>query len=89
MINFDVDFSNDIKSVTTEIEITPKILEKGNQLMNLSLPDNTLVVMVNREDNYFVPTGQTILKEKDKILIITDNHEALIEAYKNLGVENI
>lgn len=89
MRNFDVDFSNDIKSVTTEIEITPKILEKGNQLMNLSLPDNTLVVMVNREDNYFVPTGQTILKEKDKILIITDNHEALIEAYKNLGVENI
>src|SRR5690606_21702434 len=70
MRNFDVDFSNDIKSVTTEIEITPKILEKGNQLMNLSLPDNTLVVMVNREDNYFVPTGQTILKEKDKILII-------------------
>ncbi len=89
MINFDVDFSNDIKSVTTEIEITQKILEKGNKLMELPLPDNTLVVMVNRDDNYFVPTGQTILQEKDKILIITDNHEALIDTYKNLGVENI
>lgn len=86
--NFDVDFSTDIKSVTTEIEITPKILENGNQLMHLSLPDNTLVVMVNRDNNYFVPTGQTILEEKDKILIITDNHEALMETYKNLGVEN-
>lgn len=86
--NFDVDFSTDIKSVTTEIEITPKILENGNQLMHLSLPVNTLVVMVNRDNNYFVPTGQTILEEKDKILIITDNHEALMETYKNLGVEN-
>ena len=89
MRNFDVDFSNDIKSVTTEIEITPKILEKGNKLMELPFPENTLVVMVNREDNYFVPTGQTILQEKDKILIITDNHAALIDTYKNLGVENI
>lgn len=84
--NFDVDFSSDIKSVTTEIEITPQILEKGSELMHLSLPENTLVVMVNRDGNYFVPTGQTILKNKDKMLIITDNHEALIETYKNLGI---
>ena len=86
--DFDVDFSNDIKSVTTEIDITAKILSNGNQLMNLSLPDNTIVVMVKREEKYFVPTGNTTLKEKDKILIITDNHEALLETYKNLGVED-
>jgi len=86
--DFDVDFSNDIKSVTTEIDITAKILSNGNQLMNLSLPDNTIVVMVKREEKYFVPTGKTTLKEKDKILIITDNHEALLETYKNLGVED-
>lgn len=86
--DFDIDFSNDIKSVTTEIEITPSILSKGNLLMNLSLPDNTLVVMVKRDEKYFVPTGKTTLHEKDKILIITDDHEALIETYKNLGVDN-
>lgn len=87
--NFDIDFSNEIKSIATEIEITSKLLAKGNQLMNLSLPDHTVVVMINREDNYFIPTGKTILKEKDKVLIITDDHEALIETYKNLGVESI
>ena len=87
--DFDVDFSNDIKSVTSEIELTAKILNNGNQLMNLSLPDNTVVVMVKREEKYFVPTGKTTLKVKDKILIITDDHEALIETYRNLGVENV
>ncbi len=89
MDSFDIDFSNDIKSVTSEIEITAKMLENGNQLMDLSLPDQTLVVMIKRDENYFVPTGKTILKGKDKVLIITDNHEALIETYKNLGLENV
>lgn len=87
--NFDVDFSNDIKSVTTEIEITQDILKNGNQIMNLPFPENTLVVLVNRDNKYFVPTGMTTLQEKDKILIITDNHEALRETYGNLGIDNI
>jgi len=85
--DFDVDFSNDIKSVTTEIEVSEKMLSNGNQLMDLSLPDKTLIVLVRRNDKYFVPTGKTVLKGKDKLLVITDNHEALLETYKYLGVE--
>ena len=83
---FDVDFSDDIKSVTTEIEITKQLLKKGNQLMSLEMPDQTLAVMVKRDEKYFVPTGKTVLKEKDKLLIITDNHDALLETYKRLGI---
>ena len=86
--DFDIDFSSDIKTVTTEIAITERILSNGNLLMDLALPDQTLAVMVKRENSYFVPTGKTILKENDKLLIITDNHEALVETYKNLGIED-
>lgn len=85
---FDIDFSSDIKSVTTEIEITNNLLKNGNHLMDLALPDKTLAVMVKRDDKYFVPTGSTTLLEKDKLLIITDNNEALEETYKNLGIED-
>ena len=85
--DFDIDFSSEIKSVTTEIEVSAKTLKAGNQLMNLPLPDNTLVVMVKRDEKYFVPTGITRLKEKDKLLIITDDHKALIETYKHLGID--
>ncbi len=87
--DFDIDFSSDIKTVTTEIAITERILSNGNLLMDLALPDQTLAVMVKRENSYFVPTGKTILKENDKLLIITDNHEALVETYKNLGIEDV
>ena len=86
---FDVDFSNDIKSVMTEIDVTDKMLANGRKLMDMTFPDKTLVVMVKRDQRYFVPTGKTILNENDKILIITDNHEALIETYKSLGIEDI
>jgi len=84
---FDVEFSDEIKSVTTEIEIREEMLEKGNHLMDLPLPDKTLAVMVKRDDKYFVPTGKTILYPKDKLLIITDDHEALVETYKCLKVD--
>ncbi len=85
--DFDVDFSDEIKSVTTEITVTGKVLERGNHLMDWSLPDKTLVVMVKRGDKFFVPTGKTVLHEGDKLLIITDDQTALKETYKTLQIE--
>ena len=83
---FDVDFSNEISSTTTEIIITNELIKRGNRLKDLGLPENTLAVMVKRSGKFFVPTGKTILMEKDKLLIITDNQEALNETYKTLGL---
>ena len=86
--NFDIEFSDEIKSVTTEISITAEALKKGAHLMDLALPDKTLVVMVKRDEKYFVPTGKTRLQEHDKLLIITDNNEALMETYQNMGLQS-
>lgn len=83
--DFDLDFSDEIKSVTSEIEIDNVILSKGNRLIDLNLPDKTLAVMVKRGDNYFIPTGKTHLNINDKLLIITDNQEALNETLENLS----
>ncbi len=85
--DFDVDFSDEIKSVTTEITVTAKVLERGNHLMDWGLPDKTLVVMVKRGAKFFVPTGKTVLHEGDKLLIITDDQAALKETYKTLQIE--
>ena len=85
--DFDVDFSDEIKSVTTEITVTDSVLERGCHLMDLGLPDKTLVVMVKRHKKYFVPTGKTVLHAGDKLLIITDDHEALMETYKSVRID--
>ncbi len=86
LVDFDVEFSDEIKSTMTEISLTPEILEKGNLLMNLPLPDHTLAVMIKRGDKYFIPKGKTELLIDDKLLVITNDENALIETYKNLGI---
>lgn len=85
LTEFDIELSDDIKSTTSEISITDNMIKKGNKLMNLSLPDNTLVVLVKRKDRYIVPTGKTPIKINDKLLIITDDQEALQNTYKSLN----
>lgn len=84
---FDVEFSDEIKSITAEIEISSTILAMGKRLMDLPLPDKTLAVLVKRQQHYFIPTGKTILLQNDKLLIITDNVESLSQTYANLNIE--
>jgi cell volume regulation protein A len=85
---FDVEFSEEIKSAMTEIIITEETLKHGKNLMEMPLPDKTLAVMVKRGEKFFVPTGQTALHDGDKLLVISDDEEALKETYKNIGISN-
>ncbi len=85
-LNFDVDFSDEIKSIVTEIEINKETISDGNKVMDLPIPEETLVVMINREKHYFIPKGNTALMEKDKLLIITGNKKSLQETLENLKI---
>lgn len=86
--DFDVEFAEEIKSAMTEILITQETLSYGKNLIEMPLPDKTLVVMVKRGEQYFVPTGQTELLAGDKLLVISDNEDALRETYQNIGISN-
>jgi len=84
--DFGIELPEEIKSAMSEIEITPDVLCHGNKLMELTLPDHTLAVMVKRGNSYFIPKGNTELQEKDKLLMISDNDEALLQSYESLGI---
>ena len=86
--NFGLELSEEIKSAMSEIEVTADFLTHGHYLMNLDLPDNTLVVMVKRGNNhFFIPRGKTKLAVGDKLLVITDNDEDLRNTYEKLGIQ--
>jgi cell volume regulation protein A len=85
---FGIELPEEIKSAMSEIDITAEVLKHGNKLMELTLPDHTLAVMVMRNNLYFIPKGNTILYEHDKLLVISDNDDALLQAYDALGVTN-
>lgn len=84
--DFDVEFAEEIKSAMTEILITDEAFKHGKNLMEMPLPDKTLAVMVKRGERYFVPTGQTELRVGDKLLVISDDEQALKETYKSMGI---
>ena len=84
--DFDVEFSEEIKSAMTEIVITEDAIKHGKNLMEMQLPDKTLAVMVKRGENYFIPTGQTGLCVGDKLLVISDDEQALKDTYSSMGI---
>ena len=85
--NFDMEFSDDITSVTTEIQISQQDIEEhGKFIMNLPIPENTLVVMIKREGKYFIPKGKTELLDGDHLLLITDNKERLMQSLNAAGI---
>ncbi|MDR1170880.1 MAG: potassium/proton antiporter [Bacteroidales bacterium] len=86
--DFDVEFAEDIKSTMTEIEVTGDLLRKSGRLMDLPLPDHTLVVMVKRDGKYFVPKGNTVLMPDDKLLVITTDEDGLVETYNSMGIRD-
>ena len=84
---FGIDLGDDIRSAMSEIDVTRNVLAHGNCLMELDLPDHTLVVMVKRNARYFIPKGNTLLKENDKLLVISDDDKALLSSYEKLGIK--
>ena len=78
-----------MKSAFTEIAVTEQMISDGKSLKRVHLPDNTLVVMVCRDGDYFVPKGNTQLQLGDKLLILSDRNEELQAHYKEYGVEDI
>ncbi|MCD7962562.1 MAG: potassium/proton antiporter [Rikenellaceae bacterium] len=85
---FGFELPEEIKSSMSEITVIPGMLRHGAHLMDITLPDNTLVVMVKRDDKYFVPKGKTQLHVNDKLLVISDNEYELRETYKELGIDD-
>lgn len=85
---FGIDLPEKIKAALSEIDVQPVLLVNGDRLRDLILPDNTLIVMVKRGENYFVPKGATKLDLGDKLLVISDNDEELHREYQSLGIIN-
>lgn len=85
--DFDIDFPDEIKSAISEVKITKNSLKGGNKLMEIPIPDKTLVVMVKRGEHFFIPRGNTQLEENDILLIITDDETALKQTYNDLGLK--
>jgi cell volume regulation protein A len=55
----------------------------GKTLVELKMPKDSLVVLINRNERFFIPTGDTVLEEGDVLLVLV-NAQNLPEVRKIL-----
>lgn len=82
-------FQDRMKSAFTEVDVNEQMLSTGNSLSKITLPAHTLVIMVCRDGDYFVPQGSTELQVGDKLLILSDRNEELQAHYQELGLDEV
>ena len=70
--HFDLDLPDEIQSSAREVEVTNQLIAKGNTPREIDLPPHTLIVMVRRGEDFFVPTGSSELQAGDQLLVISD-----------------
>lgn len=44
----------------------------GKSIVELEMPEDSLVVLISRDDNFIVPSGGTILQESDTVLVLVN-----------------
>ena len=52
--------------------VTEVILDRGDTLKDMNLPQGTLVMIVKRGDEYLIPNGTLKLHVGDKLLLISE-----------------
>jgi len=87
--SFDVNMHEDMTAGMTEVEVNEQMLHSGRTLKEITRPENTLVMMICREGDYFVPQGKTELQVGDKLLVITDRKEELASTYREMGIDEV
>ncbi|MDD6210955.1 MAG: potassium/proton antiporter [Bacteroidales bacterium] len=84
---FGMELPDEIQSILSEISVSEDLLVAGDRLMDLPVPEKTLVVMIKRENRYLIPNGQTQLQINDKLLLISNNEQELRQIYDRLGIK--
>ncbi|MCG9911511.1 MAG: potassium/proton antiporter [Flavobacteriales bacterium] len=75
------------KSVFREIAIVSGCTAANKKIVELAFPKSALIAMIIREGKYFTPDGSTKLLEGDRLMVISENEEALNKVADCLNIK--
>ncbi len=67
----DVDLPYRTDSKMSEIIISENSPVIGKRIVDIDLPQDVLIVLINRKNGSIVPNGGTVIENKDKLLVLT------------------
>lgn len=73
------DYQEESNTKLVELEITSESKWLNKTIMNASIPDDILVVMIKRADNVIHPKGATMIKIGDILVLSGDNFDDMLD----------
>jgi len=70
------------KSELKELLIPAESIMNGKAIFELGLPDEFLVILIARDNDFMLPSGGTVLQGNDTLLVLADK-QSLDEVVKN------
>ncbi|HAX92712.1 MAG TPA: potassium/proton antiporter, partial [Bacteroidales bacterium] len=83
----DMDITDSIKSILTEIVIPETSLAVGRQIVELGLPKTSVISYIQRDYKYLTPTGSTTLMANDVLSVLSENQDSLTIVYRCLDLK--
>ncbi|SFG02026.1 potassium/proton antiporter [Pontibacter chinhatensis] len=65
------------KNELVELQLGPGASGVGKSLVQLQMPRNSLIVLIDRGGKFVTPNGATVLEPYDKLMVMIDNEEEL------------
>jgi cell volume regulation protein A len=85
----DIELSDSIKSLLTEIIIPSGCKATGKPLVELGLPKTALISFIQRDSKYITPDGATMLQPSDKLFVISENKDDVEKLFDCLNIKDI
>ncbi len=83
----DMELTDGIKSLLTEIVIPENSEVAGKQIVQLGLPPNTLISFIKRNGKYITPGGATVLEPNDQLFVLSEDKSSLAEVFTCLEMQ--
>ncbi len=71
----DLQIVDSVRSEMQIIKIGINATAAGKKIVDLHFPDSTIVSMIERGDNYIIPTGSTVVMAEDILHIVSNDVE--------------
>ena len=81
-----IHLSEDVKSELLELEVTQNATAAGKKIVELGFPKGSLIVLINRNDQYVTPRGDTVIEAGDRLMVMTDDQQAVKAMKTCLGI---
>ena len=85
--NIDMLLNEGIKSELREVQLPQNSSVAGKSILELHIPRNTLIAILERDGKFITPNGATKVQDNDKLLLVSENLEGMAEAHKMLGLD--